>query len=88
MNNTNHKLINNKRGTSNKTVAILVIASLLITIIGTWTVLSQISILNTKMRTNTPNYDSGKVQLTLMPTNTPNAVGEVKLNINPKEGGQ
>jgi hypothetical protein len=80
-NGIDYKLIDNKRGTSNKMVAILVIASLLITIVGTWTVLAQINMLNTKMRTNMPHSDSGRVQMTLTPTSIPNTAGEVKLKI-------
>ncbi|MGV8140854.1 MAG: hypothetical protein ACP5NW_00260 [Candidatus Woesearchaeota archaeon] len=70
----------------NKTVAILIVVALLVTIIGTWTVLYTVNSINIQpIQQNTAaatNSDSGKFIFSIKnPTPPASIAGEITLNI-------
>jgi CHASE3 domain sensor protein len=77
----------NDKTVPNKTIAILIIVALLVTIISTWVILGAIKTSSEKQiaRTQTVTNSDGDVTLqVLAPTASPNKIstGQVKLKIN------
>jgi hypothetical protein len=71
----------------NKTIAVLIVVALLVTIIGTWTVLYKVNTLKIQpirqtVETGNTNMDSGKFILAIKQPKPPASIGgEIILNI-------
>lgn len=87
MNNAPNNVLGDRKGTSNTTLAVLVIVALLVTIITTWTVLnaSSTNVTNTNIaKQNVVQRDNGKVSLNILaPTHKApsTGIGMVVLNV-------
>ena len=71
--NNSKGVLDSGRGVSNNTIAVLVVLALVITIIGTWAVISN-------MNTETPTYRStnvGVMSLTILPPADSSATSKV-----------
>jgi hypothetical protein len=66
----------NKKGISNKTIAVLIVLALLISIIGTWAVLNEAA---TQKKTNNSGGNIGVITLNVVPQSDLN--GKIMLEI-------
>jgi CHASE3 domain sensor protein len=79
--------MNNDKTVPNKTIAILIIIALLVTVISTWVILGAIRTSSEKQsaQTHSVTTNNGDVALTVLAPTTPTAKvssGQVTLNIN------